>query len=93
VGYEREGGNEEKKTDQVLGRKDRVHDGDVGRGKVRGDGEDEEAGDGRVATELKTVDIWGRRVRTRTYREEENDAQQRALAMAGTRAGGSGEGG
>lgn len=42
---------------QVLGRKDRVHDGDVGRGKVRGDGEDEEAGDGRVATELKTVDI------------------------------------
>jgi len=48
---------QKKETYKVLGGKDRVHDRDVRGGEIGGDGEDEEAGDGRVAAELEAVDI------------------------------------
>ena len=90
----RRGGNEGQETYKVLGRKDRVHDRDVGGGEVGGDGEDEEAGDGRVGVELEAVDILGEKDEERARaRERGVYARQRALAMAGTRAGGSDEGG
>jgi hypothetical protein len=45
------GGGERGSAHELLGRKDRVHDGDVGGGEVRGDGENEQTGvreEGRV---------------------------------------------
>ena len=84
--------NAGKETYKVLGRKDRVHDRDVRGGEIGGDGEDEEAGDGRVAAELEAVDILGEKYEEKG-RQRRGNPRQRALAMAGTRAGGSVEGG